>query len=170
MTWARPASPSVIEQNPSRRNASWQRGCCGAWSGSERCWARGSGGRLHGVGCREASARSFYAPAVIHLLQQSLSAGSHAGEVERGLINGLALADALAVHRQNRGAPRPVLHQPLRSGHALSHSGSCHHSPVCRPCRLRQAGLPSAAAAGPRRPLYPAERAAVGRWSLTGAW
>jgi hypothetical protein len=57
-------------------------------------------------------------PPVAYVLQQSLRRGSETRDVVMGFIDGLALADALAAHGQDRGAARPVLRHPLWCRHA----------------------------------------------------
>ena len=56
----------------------------------------------------------FDRSAVANVLQQSLRRGPETRDVVTGLIDGLALADALAAHRQDRGAARPGLSDPLQ--------------------------------------------------------
>jgi len=60
----------------------------------------------------------FDGPPIAHVLQQSLCRGPETRDVVMGLVDGLALADALAAHSQDRGAAWPVLHHPLWCRHA----------------------------------------------------
>ena len=62
-------------------------------------------------------------PPIAHVLQQGLGCGPETRDVVVGLIDGLALADAFATHRQDRGAAWPVLHHPLWGGHAAQRPG-----------------------------------------------
>ena len=57
------------------------------------------------------------APAVSHVLQQSLGCGPETCDLIPGLINRFAVAPAFAAHRQDRGAAGPVLRHPLRCRH-----------------------------------------------------
>jgi len=72
------------------------------------------------------------APAVTHVLQQSIGAGAQtrvapigalSKDVVTGLVGWLAIVDALAAHGDHRGAARPVLHHPLRSRHRPQRPG-----------------------------------------------
>ena len=62
--------------------------------------------------------RVFDRLVVTHLLQQSMGCCSEARDVVVGLMDRLASAEAIALHRQDRGAARPVLHLPKGSRHA----------------------------------------------------
>ena len=53
-----------------------------------------------------------------YVSQQRLRAGTQTREVLTGLTDGLAIASALAAHRDHRGASWPVPHHPLWCLHA----------------------------------------------------
>ena len=65
----------------------------------------------------------FDRPPVANVLQQGLGCGPETRDVVTGLIDGLALTDTLAAHRQDRGAAGPVLHHPLWCRHAAEGPG-----------------------------------------------
>jgi len=74
----------------------------------------------------------FDRPAVADMPQQRRSCSAQTRVAPRGalskdvvtdLVDGLALADALAAHRQDRGAAGPVLRHPLRCRHAAHGPG-----------------------------------------------
>ena len=89
----------------------------------------------------------FNAPSVTYVLQQGLGAapqtrvaprGALSKDVVTGLIDALAIADALAAHRNHRGAARPVLHHPLWSGHATQRPGDIPAVPALAPAGLER--------------------------------
>ena len=57
----------------------------------------------------------FGAPAAPHLEYQGLGGGVQTRDLVTELVNGLAIACALAAQPQNPGAARPVLHHPMIS-------------------------------------------------------
>ena len=57
-------------------------------------------------------------PPIAYVLQQGLGCCPETRDLVTGFIDGLAVSDALAAHRQDRGAARPVLSDPLRCRHA----------------------------------------------------
>ena len=65
----------------------------------------------------------FGAPAAPHLEYHGLGGGVQTRDLVTELVNGLAIACALAAHRQNPGAARPVLHHPLSSSLASQRLG-----------------------------------------------
>lgn len=65
----------------------------------------------------------FDRPPVADMLQQRLGCGAQTRHVVMSLIDGLALADPLAAHSQDRGAAGPVLHHPLRCRHPPQRPG-----------------------------------------------
>ncbi len=65
----------------------------------------------------------FDGPMVADVLQQCFGCGPETRDVVTGLIDGLALTDALAEHCQDRGAAGPVLHHPLWCRHAAQGPG-----------------------------------------------
>ena len=60
----------------------------------------------------------FDRPPVANVLQQGLGCSPETRDVVTALIDRRAVSDALAAHRQDRGAARPVLSDPLRCRHA----------------------------------------------------
>ncbi len=63
------------------------------------------------------------APAITHVSQQRLCTGAQTRDVVPGLIDELAIAVALAAHRDHRGASWPVLLHPLGCRHPLERPG-----------------------------------------------
>ena len=57
-------------------------------------------------------------PPIAHVLQQGCCCSPETRDVVTDLIDGFALADPFAAHRQDRGAAGPVLRDPLRCGHS----------------------------------------------------
>ena len=66
---------------------------------------------------------NFDRPTVADMLQQCVGCGPETRDEVTCLIDGLALTDALAEQRQDRGAAGPVLHHPLWCRHAAKGPG-----------------------------------------------
>ncbi len=60
----------------------------------------------------------LYPPTVTHVAQQRIRTRAQTRDLVTSLINGFALARVPVPYRDHRGAARPVLHDPLRRGHA----------------------------------------------------